>query len=268
MQTKSTYDAWAGTYDNDHGEADIRNCWFVEENLLEPIISAIRPGNALDAACGTGRWGLKLLEKGWDVTFFDQSREMLVKSQAKVARAGFDFRGVLGDLANLPMEGAHYSLLVCSGALIHNVDIETILAGFRRLIAPDGMLIVSDVHPSQQERWISEQVVRIEGSDYDFPVRHFDMSAYRSAIADNDFEIVGQLEIPGIVDGEIGNVAFSMIALPKSSEFGPRNESGLENAAKSQMRETLRSVVLNAQSQVEEIARKLGDSRRAGGAIS
>jgi SAM-dependent methyltransferase len=79
-------------------------------------LAGLRPGRALDLACGEGRNALWLAERGWQVTAVDFSRVALDKGRALQERhpRGRDLRveWVLGDALTYDAGRAAYDLVV------------------------------------------------------------------------------------------------------------------------------------------------------------
>ena len=74
------YRQWLATYD------EPRNGLFdVEEPIIHEILDALAAGNALDAACGTGRYAGYLAARGHQVVGVDSSPEMLDRARAGTA---------------------------------------------------------------------------------------------------------------------------------------------------------------------------------------
>src|SRR5215212_1751010 len=71
------YTAWADTYD-EPGNQLID----AEERTLRPILEAMSPGDAVDAACGTGRVTSMLCDLGHRVQGVDPSEAMLSRARA------------------------------------------------------------------------------------------------------------------------------------------------------------------------------------------
>ncbi len=132
------YAAWAATYDSKPNFI-----LAVEEPVVERLLAAVPPGPALDAACGTGRHTVTLARHGHDVIGVDQSPEMLELAAVKVP--GAQFR--VGDLTELPVPDASVDLVLCALALSHLHDLAPAVAEFRRVLRPQGRLLVTDVHP-------------------------------------------------------------------------------------------------------------------------
>ncbi len=53
-------------------------------DYLKPHLPRNLEDRVIDLGCGTGKWGLKLLQSGYHVTFLDISREMLDECRAKI----------------------------------------------------------------------------------------------------------------------------------------------------------------------------------------
>jgi SAM-dependent methyltransferase len=136
--TLAGYRQWAATYD---GEP--RNSLFdQDEPVLHRMIGALPAGDALDAACGTGRLAEYLAAQGFQVLGVDSSAEMLEKARARVPAA--EFR--LGDLRELPVTDDSVDLVVSGLALSHTPSLEPVLAEFARVLRPGGHAVISDCH--------------------------------------------------------------------------------------------------------------------------
>jgi SAM-dependent methyltransferase len=153
VDTVAGYRVWSQTYD------DGRNSAFdMDEPLVGKILDGLPPGVALDAACGTGRWGAFLAERGHRVIGVDSSPDMLARARDRVP-AG-DFR--LGDLHRLPLSDDEAEMVVCALALTHVPDLAAVLAEFARVLRPGGHLVISDMHP---ESVLRGSIPRVRTSD-------------------------------------------------------------------------------------------------------
>jgi len=128
------YDVWAESYDGPNDLLDL------EEPIIRPIIDRRPIGQALDAACGTGRHAAYLASKGHSVIGVDGSAQMLAVAKAKVP--GADFR--LGDLRALPVEDGEVDLVTISLALTHVPELAPVMAEFARVLRPGGHLVIAD----------------------------------------------------------------------------------------------------------------------------
>ena len=132
------YARWSTTYDapgNPLVSAEQQTTW--------EIIDALPAGRALDAACGTGRHALRLVQRGHEVTGIDATPEMLARAQAKVPAAHFQ----TGDITALPLPDDSFDLAVCALALDHVPDLGRPIAELARVVRAGGHLVISDLHP-------------------------------------------------------------------------------------------------------------------------
>src|SRR6185437_5741541 len=100
---ETAYRAWAPSYD------DGRNSLFdSDEPVMHEIIDALPLGDALDAACGTGRYAEHLAARGHRVTGVDGSADMLDRARARVPDATF----LNGELTALPVPHRSHDVVV------------------------------------------------------------------------------------------------------------------------------------------------------------
>lgn len=97
-------------------------------------------GRVLDAACGRG-WGTTVLSESAATTVgVDFSPPALVDARARHAgRAEF----LEADLRALPFEDGRFDCCVCFEAIAHVTDPEAVLDELRRVLKPNGLLLVS-----------------------------------------------------------------------------------------------------------------------------
>ena len=178
------YRAWAPAYDSPDNAA-----FGLEEPQVWAILDDLPAGQALDAACGTGRHSARLLTRGHQVIGVDASPDMLVRARVNVPDV--DFRE--GDLGALPVADNAVDVVVCALALAHLADLAPVYTEFARVLRAGGHLIVSDVHPEAVLRG-SQPAVRIDGR----PAR---IRNYRHHAADHlgpalqcGFEVAGCVE--------------------------------------------------------------------------
>lgn len=147
------YRTWAATYDDQPN-----GLFAIDEALIDEILDALPAGDALDAACGTGRLTRHLLDRGHRVIGVDASPEMLEVARRRLA--GAELRR--GDLRELPVGDEAVDLVVCGLALSHVEDLRPVLADFARVLRPGGHLVVSDAH---HELVFRGSVVKAVGPD-------------------------------------------------------------------------------------------------------
>jgi SAM-dependent methyltransferase len=136
--TLTGYRRWAANYDDEP-----RNGLFdADEPVMHQIIDAIPHGDALDAACGTGRFAEYLTGRGHHVVGVDSSPDMLERARVRVPSG--EFR--LGDLHQLPLPDNSVDLVVSGLALSHVPALAPVLAEFARVLRPAGHMAISAAH--------------------------------------------------------------------------------------------------------------------------
>lgn len=101
----------------------------------------------LDVGCGTGRWGLKLIEAGYQVDFLDISQKMLDQVSLRLDRQPPDYevRLIHADLADLSLiDVPPYDAILGQGdPLSHCADPDNAMREMTRLLMPGGIMIQS-----------------------------------------------------------------------------------------------------------------------------
>ncbi len=117
----------------------------VAEYLLRA--AAIQPGErVLDVACGTGviaRLAASSVGTGGSVTGVDVAPEMIEVARGTTAADGADVEWHVADAADLPFPDGAYDLVVCQMGLMFMPDPLGALREMRRVLAPDGRIVVS-----------------------------------------------------------------------------------------------------------------------------
>jgi ubiquinone/menaquinone biosynthesis C-methylase UbiE len=131
------YTQWAPSYDGPNPAIAS------ETPIVHAMLEALAPGDALDAACGTGRHAATLAELGHRVIGVDTTESMLAIARDKVP--GADFR--TGRLEALPVADASVDLITCTLALTHVERLAPVIAEFARVLRPGGTIVLSDMHP-------------------------------------------------------------------------------------------------------------------------
>ena len=81
--------------------------------LLRTAIKSLKPGRALDIACGVGRYAIFLAEHGWQVTAVDSSGVGIEILQTRALKAGLTVEAHVADLesSEFQIERATYDLV-------------------------------------------------------------------------------------------------------------------------------------------------------------
>ena len=134
LTVSEAYDGWAPSYDGPN------SIFGYEEPVLRPLLDALPVGDAIDAACGTGRHAAYLAARGHRVLGFDVSPGMLDVARAKLPDVSF----ATADVADLPVADDSTDLVVVALALSHVEDLGPVFAEAARVLRRGGHLVVSD----------------------------------------------------------------------------------------------------------------------------
>lgn len=100
----------------------------------------------LDAGCGSCAKSVLLAKRGFHVVATDFSENALAMAQGTIAEEGVAGRVTLrkGDLLNLPFGDGEFQYAICWGVLMHVPELEQALAQLARVLAPGGLLVISE----------------------------------------------------------------------------------------------------------------------------
>lgn len=139
LSVSEGYSSWAELYDEQlDGNLDIA--------LLEQVQSVEWSGvnAAVDLACGTGRIGQWLRQRGVGaVDGVDITAEMLARARAKAV-----YRSLLEeDVCATSLPGSRYDLIVNCMAIGHIPSLDSAFGEMNRLLAPGGDAVLVGYHP-------------------------------------------------------------------------------------------------------------------------
>ncbi|WP_412988250.1 class I SAM-dependent DNA methyltransferase [Pediococcus siamensis] len=135
------------------------------DDLMDPamydewldFVSARQPnkmGNWLELACGSGRLAVKLLQKGYQVTGFDLSEEMLSLADAHAQKAQVKLPLIQGDMLDLSELG-QYDVVSCfADSICYLPDEEAVQTCFAEVYAhlnSNGKFLFDVISPYQTD---------------------------------------------------------------------------------------------------------------------
>jgi 2-polyprenyl-3-methyl-5-hydroxy-6-metoxy-1,4-benzoquinol methylase len=103
-----------------------------------------KSGSICDIGCGPGRYSLELLNRGYSVTLFDLSEELLAIARAQIEQEGLQAKSyVRGDARDLSQLGTHsFDAVLVMGPLYHlfgAADRRQVLTEVKRVLKIDGI---------------------------------------------------------------------------------------------------------------------------------
>ncbi|MFD7863614.1 class I SAM-dependent methyltransferase [Streptomyces sp. NPDC059783] len=115
-------------------------------DALDALIGQDRAA-VLDCSCGIGTQAIGLALRGHRVTGTDLSPRAAARATREAARRGLSLRTAAADMRRLPFPDGHFDTVVCADNslphLLTEQDVHAALAEMRRVLRPDGLLLVS-----------------------------------------------------------------------------------------------------------------------------
>jgi SAM-dependent methyltransferase len=115
--------------------AKLKRWLFPSMHVMDPKFD--KPGCVLDSGCGTGWALLKFKEQGWEC--------IGVEPGASAVKFGVDHYGLdirVGTVNSVPLPNAHFDYIRSNHSLEHDPIPGDTIAMFRKLIKPDGRLLI------------------------------------------------------------------------------------------------------------------------------
>ena len=130
-------EAWDRRY------ADRELVWTGEPNrFLVAEAAALPPGRALDVACGEGRNGVWLAERGWEVTGVDFSEVGLEKARELAKSRDVQARWVAADLLEYTPEPRAFDLVLVFYLQVSAAHRRAIVRTVAEAVAPGGLFLL------------------------------------------------------------------------------------------------------------------------------
>ncbi|MEL7038314.1 MAG: class I SAM-dependent methyltransferase [Cyanobacteria bacterium J06592_8] len=153
------YDSWAWLYNTTMGPEYCQNQLQPLEKMLLPQLS--ENAEILDLCCGTGHLMKKLCEKGYQVTGFDGSEEMLEYARQNAPESTF----LLGDARRFELPEQFDAVFSTSASLNHIMQLEELKTVFENVyssLKEQGLFLFDINHQGQMEKWWKGHLVEGE----------------------------------------------------------------------------------------------------------
>jgi SAM-dependent methyltransferase len=116
--------------------------WYEHWHRYGAVLPLARGKRVLDAACGEGYGSALLADVAAEVVGVDQSNEVVAHAIARYAHESCT-RFICASVTNLPLPDASTDLVVSFETIEHLTEQEAMLAEFRRVLTPQGLLVIS-----------------------------------------------------------------------------------------------------------------------------
>src|SRR5690242_5292716 len=138
------YDVFADEFLG-HARGGFYNAYYDRPACLA-LLGDVRSRRVLDAACGPGLYAAELIGRGAQVVGFDHSPRMVQLCRARVSQGEFRVHD-LGDPISWLADDS-VDLALCALAIEYVDDRVAALNELRRVLRPDGALVLSRLHPT------------------------------------------------------------------------------------------------------------------------
>jgi malonyl-CoA O-methyltransferase len=185
LNSLDAYARWASSYPPHAHNALMHT----EESAMRSLLPDLRGMTVLDLACGTGRYGLLAEQQGAAlVVGTDNSAAMLASSPLK--------RLALSTVEAIPLAAHSIDVILCGLALGHLPQLSPTLHEMARVLKPDGLALISDVHPMIALSGAQRTFTAADGKTY--AVEHYPhlYSDYHRAAREARLHITDVIERP------------------------------------------------------------------------
>lgn len=128
-------------WDERYGAAEL--VWSAEPNrLFAKEVEGLRPGRALDLACGEGRNAIWLAARGWTVTAVDFSEVAIDKARRLADTRGVQVEWVTADLLAYQPPSESFDLVALIYLQLPHAQLSAVLRRATGALAPGGTLLI------------------------------------------------------------------------------------------------------------------------------
>jgi SAM-dependent methyltransferase len=114
---------------------------------LETEVSSLRPGRALDLACGNGRNAVWLATRGWQVTGVDFAEVAISQAAALAERCGVEVDWIVEDLLDYRPQAASFDLVTLLFCQLPQDERRRVIESAAAAVAPGGTFLLAAHHP-------------------------------------------------------------------------------------------------------------------------
>ncbi|WP_125546228.1 class I SAM-dependent DNA methyltransferase [Levilactobacillus lindianensis] len=126
------------------------------DQWLDFVAQRVDPkdGDLLDLACGSGRLGVLLAQKGYQVSGLDLSEEMLALASKHAAEAEITMPLMAGDMLDLSMIGTYQTVTCFADSFCYLPDLDAVTQAFHQVeqhLAVGGKFLFDVITPHQTD---------------------------------------------------------------------------------------------------------------------
>lgn len=142
MADSAIHQKWVSTYRTTEQHAFYELAF----DKIARRLSAPPDSTILDAGCGSCAKSILLASRGFRVVGTDFSERALELAAATVQANRLEDRVFLrqGDILKLPFADCEFRYVLCWGVLMHVPDVQRALSELSRVVAPGGLLVLSE----------------------------------------------------------------------------------------------------------------------------
>lgn len=184
MNTQQAYNIWSAQYDtNENKTRDL------EAISLREHIKGSEFEHCLEIGCGTGKNTEWLVIQAAKVLAVDLSEEMLSKAKQKITANNVAF--IQADITKdwSFAGGNQFDLATFSLVLEHIEDLDAIFAKLNKVIQPNGIVYIGELHPFKQYNGSKARFETSEGVQVVTCFNHH-ITDFVNAAKNNDFELI------------------------------------------------------------------------------
>lgn len=184
MNTQQAYDSWSAQYDTNENKTRDLEAVSLREHIKEREFEY-----CLEIGCGTGKNTEWLVTQAAKVLAVDLSEEMLSKAKQKISANNVEF--IQADITqdwHFTNEN-QFDLATFSLVLEHIDNLDAIFAQLNKVIQPNGIVYIGELHPFKQYSGSKARFETSEGLQVVTCFNHH-ITDFVNAAKNNDFELI------------------------------------------------------------------------------
>lgn len=164
----------------------------LHQHMIDPeifeILGNVAGKTILDAGCGNGYWVRRLALQAKKVIGIDSSSELI--SDAKSAKNPKNVEYRIADLLkSIDLPDSYFNIILSSMVFHYLSSIENATAEFKRVLKPNGRIILTVQHPIYQYHFRAQAMAGGDSGPFPDPVGYFDRKIVEQTIMSGKLKI-------------------------------------------------------------------------------